>query len=482
MAMRRWDPINERQRAALERIAAGEDLSGDSNIAARVSAGALRNRGLVTIHKRAGHWDGEITDAGTFYLAHGHHPDDPRHQPTAPTTPTKPTKPTKPERSGKVAVASRRPPRTTEVITDQRRLAAEALVQQLTTRPVVVVDLTAATDEAYWRRVVDFTKRHKMHPDGARIEKLLLPHSDKLQIRLLDGVHANSRTAPATQPPVPVPQTLRSLHPVVADLKGDTRRLDMPADLRRRALIIFQALCNELVRRGHTVHRRAVEDTNAHGYHHGSRYPRREGQIEVVIGENRYVVDIRQESPQSADPKKASRLLLELPAYRSGGRRYKWADRERARIEHGLADICDELQTRAGEDDQRRADEARTAAQRQIDWAAAMETAHAKAIEAHRTGIVLDELKRWTLAADVRRYCDAMQQSLDATKPGDPDVVRAATEWIAWARARAVAMDPLSTIPRMPADPDLGPADLEPYLGKWSPYGPDSDYRGRRWT
>jgi len=76
--MRRWDSVNERQLKVLRRIGAGEDLSGDANIPARTSAGALRNRGLITIHPRAGSWDAEITDAGRCYLTNGYHPEDPR--------------------------------------------------------------------------------------------------------------------------------------------------------------------------------------------------------------------------------------------------------------------------------------------------------------------------------------------------------------------------------------------------------------------
>ncbi|MFJ2029006.1 hypothetical protein [Streptosporangium sp. NPDC087985] len=38
---------------------------------------ALRDRGLVTTPRKDGFWQAEITEAGRFYLEHGHHPDRP---------------------------------------------------------------------------------------------------------------------------------------------------------------------------------------------------------------------------------------------------------------------------------------------------------------------------------------------------------------------------------------------------------------------
>ncbi|MFJ8766276.1 hypothetical protein [Streptomyces clavifer] len=43
------------------------------------TAYALRDRGPVTIKRSDGEVDARLTEAGTSYIQHGHHPDDPAH-------------------------------------------------------------------------------------------------------------------------------------------------------------------------------------------------------------------------------------------------------------------------------------------------------------------------------------------------------------------------------------------------------------------
>lgn len=66
--------LNERQRALLERLAAGEEpgawAPGEWH-----SVYALRDRGLLTRSKSGGDVHVEVTEAGRFYLRHGRHPD-----------------------------------------------------------------------------------------------------------------------------------------------------------------------------------------------------------------------------------------------------------------------------------------------------------------------------------------------------------------------------------------------------------------------
>ncbi|MFE3737833.1 hypothetical protein [Streptomyces sp. NPDC059134] len=69
--------MNDRQLALLTRIGgATAPVTSDSPELA-VTARALRDRGLVTMPRKNGRWQAEITDAGRFYLEHGHHPDRP---------------------------------------------------------------------------------------------------------------------------------------------------------------------------------------------------------------------------------------------------------------------------------------------------------------------------------------------------------------------------------------------------------------------
>jgi hypothetical protein len=68
-------PINERQAELLERIAGGDTLSSAADVEHRRSAYALRDRGLVTVSKRAGVFTAQVTDRGRYRLDHDHYPE-----------------------------------------------------------------------------------------------------------------------------------------------------------------------------------------------------------------------------------------------------------------------------------------------------------------------------------------------------------------------------------------------------------------------
>src|SRR6266508_2789908 len=123
--MRKWQSLNPRQLEVLRRVSSGEDLSGDS--AAKVSAGALHDRGLVVVNRRGGGWRAAITDAGRFYLEHGRHPDRPDSANSA-----KATVDSGLASNGPTSRAAKRlPPHTTARIAAERRAAAAELVDKL---------------------------------------------------------------------------------------------------------------------------------------------------------------------------------------------------------------------------------------------------------------------------------------------------------------------------------------------------------------
>ncbi len=77
VAMHPWSPLNDRQLALLTRIGDGSDPVTSDSPELAATARALKERGLITRPKQGGRWQAEITDAGRFYLEHGHHPDRP---------------------------------------------------------------------------------------------------------------------------------------------------------------------------------------------------------------------------------------------------------------------------------------------------------------------------------------------------------------------------------------------------------------------
>lgn len=79
--------LNDAQFLVLQWVADGADLDNPPSETFKTSAVALRSRGVVTLDKRRGHWSIAITQAGRFYLEHGHHPDAEEPKPEKPPKP-----------------------------------------------------------------------------------------------------------------------------------------------------------------------------------------------------------------------------------------------------------------------------------------------------------------------------------------------------------------------------------------------------------
>ncbi|MDX2908121.1 hypothetical protein [Streptomyces griseiscabiei] len=443
--MERRPAPNERQRELLERLATGEE-SGALTPRDWRSAYALRDRGLLTVDKGGGAARAEITEAGRFYVRHGRHPDDAesadRGEPSAPVEPS--------ASYGERPVARARQAKARELV---ERLLAEGHVR-----------FAHADDEeiAEWRRVVNYAKRHGMEPEGKRIEKV--PYGRLgLEFFLAKGPHPNARSQrpKADAPTVRVPTRLASLHPVVAALKDDVRRLVMPPALRRRSLLMLQGLASEAARRGHEV-RKA-----------GSSYRPREGGMDVVVEGFAYPVTIRQEFPESTDPERSSRLVVEV-AHGLTGRPGRWRDRKSRTLEQSLGLVLGEIEARAVEDARRRESEERAREERAVRWREAMEEAKELAVREQFAEVLREEAGRWREAVVIGEYCDALEHRLIELDGGaDEQALESVRRWLEWARGYGRAIDPLGQPQGMPIPRDPTADELRPYLRGWSPEGPE---------
>lgn len=345
-------------------------------------------------------------------------------------------------------------------VAQARRAKATELVERLVTEGSVVVSDPSEEEVTEWRRVINYAKRHGLEPPGKRIEKQ--SHGRRgMQLSLAKGPHANSREqTPDEAPRVKVPTQLRSAHPVVAALRDNEKRLMMPVSLRRRALVLFQGLAAEAVRRGYVVTDRP-----------GCSW--RAGEVDVVIDGYACAVTLQQEFPQSTDPERSGKLVIEL-GYPRSDRQSRWGDRKRWVLEDILGAVLKEIEARAVEDGLRKEDEARAKADREVRWQAAMEKAKEQAVQAQLAEVLREQAGRWQEATQLRAYCDALEHRVAE----EPDVhapeVAATRRWLAWARRYAQSMDPLSRLPPMPTPKEPEAEDLKPYLKGWSPYGPEA--------
>lgn len=179
---------------------------------------------------------------------------------------------------------------------------------------------------------------------------------------------------------------------------------------------------------------------------------------------------IKREYPESLDPERSVVLMIELPYSRSG-RRSKWADRKRWKLEDVLGTVLQEIELRAVDDGRRKADEERAAAERKALWTAAMDEARDRAVEAQLAEVLREQSEAWRDSRLLHEYCHALERRLAEAGPEGSGLADA-RRWLDWARRYARSLDPLVVLPGMPKTRGLEAEDLKPFLRGWSPYGP----------
>lgn len=430
------------------------------------TAGALRDRRLVTISKRGGSWSAELTDAGAHYVEHGKHLD-------------------------RVDVVGEGRDARLQCVSlrdrsEQRRAAAVRLVEQLIAERRVLIKLAGDEDLATWRKVIEFANRHQMAPDGKRITRY--KRWGGLEVELCDNLSSDVACEPREELlPVPVPAQLRKPHAVVRALQQYPERLNVTKIVRSRALRIIQGLVVEAERRGYVALPVGSDS-------HRDRYRSSNSKYQFIIAVKDHPIEMRlvQEhdrvehvptAKELAEQQRYSwtripthdqipnaQLRLEFEAG-LGARQGKWADRNSWTLEEKLPEVLREIAARGDAAEQRRLAEERARVEKRRRWEAAMAKAQQQAVEAWFAERLTKQVERWRQAGELRAYCDALEQRI-ATADSDADSLTSVIKWLSWARAYAERIDPLRELPAMSEPPESRPSDLQPFLGSWSPYGP----------
>lgn len=451
--------LTEGQVAVLRWIGDGcpEGAMADE-ISARISAGALRNRGLVRTSGRGATWKAKITPAGSDYLKQvdGPNPPIPR-QANVPVT---------------------------------RQLVDD----------VIAAGGSLKVPRKRWNEPgIDYERRVQLAesygnvPAGSRLFVKHVSPEESL-IELVGGANLDtaSRQPAAALKPVAVPARLRKYHRVACEFRDRTNLHEVSRKALPRLLRIVHALATEAERSGHQV---ACVEAREDSYGRSDWKPAHDGQLVFTINGHALRVRIwekgvglrgpyeQQLKRWKDDREQPVRLMqfLERPKpYDSGatgqlniealagsyGRQKSWGDRSRWSLEDRLPHLLHELELQAIEAEERRLAREREEEERQRQWEAAMEQAKQRLIEDHRLEILRSRVRAWQEAEAIRAYCDAVEarHGTDVIA-GDPE----AAQWLALARTHA---DHAQQLPKMPPDPDPTPESLKPYLGRWSPYGP----------
>ncbi|MGV9918354.1 PE-PGRS family protein [Streptomyces cellulosae] len=504
--MQTWAALNERQLTVLKRIGAGSEpvTSKDSNLATTVYA--LRGRGLVTTPRQNGVWRAEITEAGTYYLEHGRHPDLPDRERTASRLPSaKSPTPAQDKRretdsvpaDAKAESASRAGAPARLARKTRITITAEELIAQIRAAGGTLRVEDPKDDlRAAYRRAIDAAKRQKAVPAGHHLRYTGRTNgSGDLVVQLADDNNPDETSWNRER--LKRSRTLTDVDAILSAVQQDPVALEVSTTALPRALDLIRALAEEALSRGHgfSVNKKR-------------RHPRPRVQVDGETWELTFkeeqeqkphvptAEELRQRkvySWQRVTPKYDSvpsgRLTLEARAS-SYGTPIQWSDTKRGRtLEKQVRTVFKDLEAqaeasrqahRAWVEEQKKREEQRKReeAEQRARWEKAMNAARVKAREAHRERTLQDGLERWHAAEDIRAFCAALEES--AAADSDPVRIERLAQWVRWGRVRAEAIDPT----RGPAgfgaeefDIDPDPEALRPFLGKWSPYRPEEEFR-----
>jgi hypothetical protein len=454
--------VNARQLEVLKWIAEGcpdDVMTGDTH---KVTARALESRGLVKVSGSGASWKAQTTDAGRYFVEHGEYPAGHWSKGRAKTS--------------KVATASASgeprgpgPGRVTAL-----RPVDQMIADLITSGGTLTV---ASPQDSYWEGLAASAAQFHKVPAG-KILKVERGRDWTERVLRLEDQPAWMRAELGT---VPVSDELRQPHPVVRALRDDRQRLRMKGETRTRALRILDAIAKACQARAYPISAPTA----------GRGYGDPQGYLTITIRGQAHMLDLVEVHDQVPHQPTALELrnkarnswayIPDHDAVPSGRLRLTplsgWAVHQKAfadtktiRLEDRLPVVLQELELRAAAQEER---DRRIAAERQERrrrWRQFRDEAEVAVRDAHRAGILRQQVENWQLASQVDAYLAAM---VDRIAVLDGDEHAAATEWIAWAREYQTRLDPLNGPLAIPADPRFTPDALAPFMRGLPAYEPD---------
>jgi hypothetical protein len=381
----------------------------------RISAAALRRKGLVNISGRGPRWTATITASGREYLEKVDSP--------APPIP----------REGNVPV--------TQLLVDEVIAAGGSLR----------VPRRWAGDSAYvdyWNRAA-LAERYGKVPDGKSLEVIVV--DEELEIRLRDTPEKVGR---AELVEVTLPERVARYHPVAKSFREDQDRHEVSRGQMQRAARIVHAIAEEADRRGWSVGYSGPPDGK--GWRDSS--VRASGsRLTIGVDEHEFRLRLHEKGVHARGPWEESVQLERDRALRWGSmqregtpsgpfdaeatgvlelelederwwkfhgrqRQRRWGDRASWQLEDRLAHLFREIQERIVEAEriaeaerieaERAAEAARIEAeQREKKWTELMMGARQQLVEQGRIVVLRAQVASWQESELIRRYCDAIEEA-----------------------------------------------------------------------
>ena len=434
---------------------------GDSH---RVSAAALRRRGLITTSGRGPTWVAAVTEVGREYLekVDSEDPPVPRQENTSVTQ---------------------------QLVEDVIAAGGALRVRRRRWYGEGGVD---------WENRALLAERYGKVPAGKRLEVVAVSDTE-LEVRLLDDPRNPGR---AELVKIAIPENIGRYHSAARRFRDGKACHEVSRAQLQRAVRIVHGIAIEAERRGWSVASSGGadgdEDSEA-----GTRLKIAAGGHDFWL--RAYEKGVKERGPWEEQVQHYRDLALRWGSY--GGRDYpsgpydagatgelnlqltvrrdwifrghqsNWGDRASWKLEDRLAHVFREIEERIAKADrveeeeriaaEKRADEERRAAEeRERQWHVLMDRARKRLVETQRAALLRSQEQAWREAERLREYCDAME----AAHGDRPE----SAEWIAWARGFAARINPVSEPPVMPEPPEETPEALQEHLPDgWSVHGPE---------
>jgi hypothetical protein len=352
-------------------------------------------------------------------------------------------------------------------------------------------------------------ERYGKVPSGRRLIVTAVS-SDEIEIGLVDA--PDSLGGRAELLPVTVPKKVGRYHAAARQFRDLAQHHEVSRTLLPRATRIVHTIAIEAERRRWSA-RASSESKN--GYGRTDWTGTKDGHLQIETGQHVFWIRLQEEGvhtrgsweeevrryrnvsrdsffyrdrelPSGAyDADAMGRLRLELHSTHEwihSGRQSRWADRQSWTLEERLPHLFREIEERVVEANRaieekriaaEKAEEAarQAAEERERRWHVLMAEAEESLVESHRAARIRAEADAWHTAESLRHYCNAMESAF-----GDRSDT---AEWLSWARAYVLRIDPLSNPPVTPDAPEASTQALQQHLPKgWSALGPEyADYR-----
>lgn len=477
--------MNERQLEVLKWISDGrpEGRWPKDDFSYKVSAGALKSRGLITVKGHAATWTAEITEAGTHYLEHGSYPE-------GMARPRRAKRGSGSGSSAQEAVPLNLGDGATETLT-----RAKELIQRLQESGQVTVTDPEDSTRAHYRRLLHACRVHHLVPAGRELRFTGRSAGDIVMV-------LSTGSAEETSDWDRIRTTARTVTTNIGALRTALERssiLDsISRDLRPRAVDLLLDLAEQL--RAHDLRLGANIKLKTPKLFIQVDTRRRDVTLTEILDNVPHVPTAAeqrelQRSPRKPIPKfdQVPSGRLHLQVARDGWSNNKpssdeWSDAKKSPLERQIADIARAIKQGVVDDDdarerevQRRAEahekwEREKAAERRA-WEEVRARARDKAMTQLREATFMRAFDAWRGAQELRNLADHLE--VVASSKDQLEARPRLREWLDWARTRAAAIDPVTNLEQLnDAVFDIEPSadDLRPHMEGWDPSAPHKAY------